>query len=230
MTFPLFYTDTANATGLLMLDEATARHINQVLRMKTGDSIALTNGQGKKFEATIQEQGKRSCTVMINQMVAVQPPQPNVSVAISLVKNAGRFEWFLEKATEIGVNNIIPLLCERTEKSHFRVDRMKNILVSAMLQSQQCWLPQLQEPVKFKDWITTADTHNKWMAHCIDGEKNLLTSSPEDSVICIGPEGDFTSAEISLALSYGFKPATLGDNRLRTETAGMVAATLLRIA
>ncbi len=228
MNAPLFYTDTAGVTGLQTLDEATARHINQVLRLKPGENILLTNGLGKKMTAVIQEQGKRTCTVSVTGVEDIKKQTPDITIAISLIKNTGRFEWFLEKATEIGINTIVPLMCERTEKSHFRADRMKNILVSAMLQSRQYWLPVLHEPVLFKDWVTQADAGNKWIAHCMDGAKKNLQISPDSSVICIGPEGDFTPAEIGMALSSGFEPVTLGSNRLRTETAGMVAAALLR--
>ena len=155
-------------------------------------------------------------------------------MAISLIKNTSRFEWFLEKATEIGVSAIIPLICERTEKQNFRVDRMKSVLVSAMLQSQQTFLPLLREPVKFHDLITSEfDDSKKFIAHCLDESNktqlHLQISKSSNQLILIGPEGDFTPAEIEAALQNNFIPVALGETRLRTETAGIVAATLLSL-
>jgi 16S rRNA (uracil1498-N3)-methyltransferase len=160
-----------------------------------------------------------------------------VTVAISLLKNASRFEWFLEKATEIGVSGIVPLLCERTEKEHARIDRLRSILVSAMLQSQQAWLPELSEPMGFSELVGRPASGGRYIAHCL--EAPLSTDSLADwrktadgvppQLILIGPEGDFSPKEVEAALKEGFLPVTLGENRLRTETAGVVAATLLCI-
>jgi 16S rRNA (uracil1498-N3)-methyltransferase len=139
----------------------------------------------------------------------------------------------LEKATEIGVRSIIPILCQRTEKQHFRFDRMKTIVVSAMLQSQQTWLPVLQEPVKYISFVkNSAASSNKFIAHCIDENSKVpitsqLINQSTDQLICIGPEGDFTEEEIAMALENNFTPVSLGETRLRTETAGIVAATLM---
>jgi 16S rRNA (uracil1498-N3)-methyltransferase len=195
-------------------------------------------------------------------------------VAISLLKNASRFEWFLEKATEIGVSSIIPLLCERTEKQHARIDRLRNILVSAMLQSQQTWLPDLPDPMSFTELLSNPPAESRFIAHCLEEPQPAVSladwrqyglnpahaeaaasaaapasvlpatvlpasaapastaseqhASPSQ-LILIGPEGDFSPKEIKSALKEGFLPVTLGDNRLRTETAGVVAATLLCI-
>ena len=150
-----------------------------------------------------------------------------------MIKNNHRFEWFLEKATEIGVFQIVPLVCERTEKTAFKFDRMKNILISAMLQSQQSWLPILLEPIKLAGFVNQVGPINKYIAHCENSEAKiqLHTCQPfTDSVILIGPEGDFTIDEISIALQNNFIPVALGNTRLRTETAGVVAATLLAMA
>jgi 16S rRNA (uracil1498-N3)-methyltransferase len=156
------------------------------------------------------------------------------SIAISLLKNANRFEWFLEKATELGITEIIPLICDRTEKQHFRFDRMQNILTSAMLQSQQAWLPLLHQPVGFGQLLKqedVIDNTQKFIAHCIPGSKKslaeLVNPSLPSQIILIGPEGDFTSEEIAFATEHYFIPVSLGDTRLRSETAGMVAAVLL---
>lgn len=233
MAFPFFYAENISSTGtVLALDEATARHVNQVLRMKKGDRLCITDGKGKKLTATIQEQHKKGCSVYIEEESDVPACQPRVSIAISLLKTTSRFEWFLEKATETGVNSIIPLICERTERPHFRLERMKHILVSAMLQSQQCWLPQLLEPAPFKEWISKSQDTNKYIAHCLDTSKTGLAAAAGltgDKMISIGPEGDFTPAEIDMAVQHRFIPVSIGNTRLRTETAGIAAAILLRM-
>ena len=232
MPLPFFYSEHISPVGaVFVLDDATARHVTQVLRMKKGERLCVTDGKGKKCIGVIEEQHKKGCTVYIENESDVPAQQPRITVAISLLKNASRFEWLLEKCTEIGVGSVVPLICERTERSHFRYERMKSIVLSAMLQSQQCWLPKLPEPVHFKDWISRAGSGVKYIAHCLDTEKNTLTGSAPagDKLICIGPEGDFTPAEIDMALHHQFKPVSLGNTRLRTETAGIAAAILLRI-
>lgn len=171
----------------------------------------------------------KKCTVKIIERKAVQKKQKENCIAISLLKNTSRFEWFLEKATEIGVTEIIPLLCERTEKQHFRYDRMKQILISAMMQSKQAWLPVLHEPTVFSEVITSSVYQSKLIAHCEDEAKQSIKDflGSNSIQILIGPEGDFSQGEISLALQNNYKAVTLGNTRLRAETAGVVAATLL---
>lgn len=173
----------------------------------------------------------KKCTVKIIKRQDVARKQQEVSVAISLLKNAGRFEWFLEKATEIGVTEIIPLLCERTEKQHFRYDRMKQIVISAMMQSKQVWLPVLQQPALVSKMIPASNYNTKLIAHCEEEMKNSIADFRKQSSvqILIGPEGDFTRDEITIALENTFQPVTLGETRLRTETAGVVAASVLCI-
>lgn len=233
MALPFFYKeDIAAKATELMLDEDTSKHVVQVLRMQNGERLQLTDGKGNLYTAEITDAHKKHCSVKITSTVNSQRPTSKVTIAISLVKNNSRLEWFLEKATEIGVAEIIPLLCSRTEKQHFRHDRMKSILISAMLQSQQTWLPALQEPVKYGSFIKEANAPARFIAHCID-EKNKqhIAVQPAalttDKLIAIGPEGDFTAEEIELAIKNDFVPVSLGETRLRTETAGIVAAVLL---
>jgi 16S rRNA (uracil1498-N3)-methyltransferase len=160
-------------------------------------------------------------------------PTHALSLAISPTKNNSRFEWLLEKATELGVSSIIPLICQRTEKQHLRTDRLKQILISAMLQSQQCWLPRLSEPVKFSTWVQQSFSGKRYLAHCIAaGERLSLANQPlpESVTIAIGPEGDFTPDEIKQAVDAGVLPVILGNTRLRTETAGLYAAHWWRLA
>lgn len=232
MALPFFYKEdlVASATDIV-LDEAASKHIVQVLRMQNGEQLQLTNGKGILFTAEITDNNRKRCTVKVIQTNHQQQSTNNITIAISPVKNNTRFEWFLEKATEIGVSEIVPLICTRTEKTAFKYDRMKSILVSAMLQSQQCWLPVLQEPVKFNALLPSSVQQQKFIAHCTNDAKRDLTDlnnvSLSSKIILIGPEGDFTQEEIELALEHHFNAVSLGQTRLRTETAGIVAATLL---
>ena len=151
MNLPYFYTATSpDGKEHVILEEDTSLHIVQVLRMKQGEELLLTDGNGNLLTTTIVNAHKKATEVKLISSARLPPPSRKISVAISLIKNTSRFEWFLEKATEIGVSNIVPLICERTEKQHFRLSRMKNILVSAMLQSRQAWLPILHEPLHFQ--------------------------------------------------------------------------------
>ncbi len=229
MSLPIFYQNEVLPEDFFTLNEETSKHIIQVLRMKQSEQLQLTNGKGKIVIAEIVSENKKATEVKVLSTSNISHRTSNITIAISLIKNTSRFEWFLEKATEIGVSEIIPLLCERTEKQSFRYDRMKNILISAMLQSQQAWLPILHQPTKFIGVIKTSAHKNKFIAHCIEEDKKKLQilTRNETSIILIGPEGDFTFEEIEVAKQHNYIPVTLGDTRLRTETAAMVAAVLL---
>lgn len=232
MQIPFFYEENFLSDENITLSENSSRHIVQVLRMHEGDKIKITDGNGSVHTAEITFPHKKNTGIKILETTFFPRGSSSVCIAISFIKNTGRFEWFLEKATEIGVNQIIPLLCKRTEKTHFREDRMKTILISAMLQSQQSWLPVIASPVKFEGLIKSVEFENKFIAHCMEGEKHELNeyknSESSSRIILIGPEGDFTEEEIDSALSQNFMPVSLGVTRLRTETAGMVAAVLLK--
>ena len=229
MSLPFFYVEDLDSK-LLELNEETSKHMISVLRMQKGDQILLTDGKGTKAIAAIVDDNRKKGTVQLLSLESIPKNERKVAVGISLIKNTSRFEWFLEKATEIGVAEIIPLQCERTEKEKFRHDRMQNILVSAMLQSQQYWLPVLHEVTPFEKAIALP-FDKRYIAHCEDSKKGSLQvvtlGGTSSQIILIGPEGDFTHSEIELALSNNFTPVSLGSTRLRTETAGMVAATLL---
>lgn len=233
MSLPFFYSDEIKISSTeFFLNEETSKHVVQVLRMLVGEQLNLTDGKGNLFTASILDNNRKKCSLKIISCIAQPRAAKSICIAISLVKNNTRFEWFLEKAIEIGVNEIIPLLCTRTEKQNFKSERMKNIVVSAMLQSQQSWLPVLRELVKFND-VLLSTSQQKFIAHCEDDFKEALSdklnSKFTESIILIGPEGDFTKEEISAALKNNFIPVALGNTRLRTETAGVVAATLLCI-
>ena len=172
---------------------------------------------------------RKKSEVKIDECKTAKQPL-NISIAISILKNPTRFEWFIEKATEIGVHSIIPLLCDHTEKENFRYERMKNIIISAMLQSQQTWLPQLHQPKKFNTFINEEFNGLKLIAHCAKEEKKSISEvidQQKNKLILIGPEGDFSQSEINTALQKKFIPVTLGNTRLRSETAGIVAAAIL---
>jgi 16S rRNA (uracil1498-N3)-methyltransferase len=228
MSLPFFFVNDLNERRIV-LDEDTSKHVISVLRKEIGGEILLTDGRGKKARATIVDDNRKKCLVEISVIEEEKQKQSRLAIGISLIKNLSRFEWFLEKATEIGVNEIIPLICDRTEKEKFRHDRLQQILISAMLQSQQTWLPVLYDPVPFKKTVELS-FDQKFIAHCLPGEKNSLKFSvpaPASSLILIGPEGDFTSAEIEMAIKNNFQAVSLGTTRLRTETAGIAAAVLL---
>lgn len=232
MNLPFFYKENIDAANKqLIFDEETSKHIVQVLRMKPGELLQVTNGKGNLMTAEIAHGHKKNCEVKIIDSIFKPGSLKKISIAISLLKNASRFEWFLEKATEIGVNEIIPLICDRTEKQHFRYERMKNICISAMLQSQQVWLPDLHQPIKIISLFENVYQGQKFIAHCIGSEKkslvDIISNDFQSQIILIGPEGDFTNEEIELATKNLFSPVSLGVTRLRTETAGIVAAAIL---
>lgn len=230
MSLQLFFLNDIPGAGKgVELPAETARHLITVLRMRDGDKLALTNGKGIIAEAAIISTSKKSCSVEIISSVLMDPPECKITLGISVLKNANRFEWMLEKVTEIGATTIIPLICERTERQHFRFDRMQSIIMSAMLQSQQAWLPELVEPVVFQKAVEGYNAYRKCIAHCIPGDKTHIISIPPslNNIVLIGPEGDFTPGEIDFAFANNYTPVSLGNNRLRTETAGVVAVSML---
>lgn len=231
MNLPFFYHATlANETDDFLLSEETSHHVIQVLRMKEGEQLQLTDGMGLLVLTEIITGHKKKTSVHVLDKQQIPKPSKQISIAISPVKNNTRFEWFLEKATEIGVSQIIPLICQRTEKQHLRMDRLQGILISAMLQSQQTWLPELSAPTSLKDILKQKLPELKFVAHCESSQERRSYADEvqknNESIILIGPEGDFTNDEISDCLSNGFVAVNLGERRLRTETAGVVVAAL----
>jgi len=231
MQLPYFYAPfLGTISSNLGLEEDTARHIAQVLRMKEGDCIHLTDGKGRVATAKITSIGKKTCDVFLTDIKEFAPTNKNITIAVSLLKNAGRFEWLLEKSAELGINSIVPLICQRTERQQFRQDRLQNILISAMLQSRQAWLTVLPSPIAFMEFIQETTFENRYVAHCEEAEKinlsALIEPNQKDSLVLIGPEGDFTMDEIQAAIEKGFKPISLGNTRLRTETAAITAAVI----
>ena len=233
MSLPFFFADLSLTEGSLIEPaEETAKHVVQVLRMRQGEQLILTNGRGQSAICTISSTSKKSCSLKVGMVETAAPFSHHITIAISLLKNASRFEWFLEKAAENGINRIVPLLCDRTEKQYFRKDRAQSILISAMQQSQQSWLTEIQDPIDIKKYLLLPQEGRKYIAHCLEQEKQSLAQAiPADiqrSILLIGPEGDFSPEEIELALIHSYIPVSLGHTRLRTETAGLAGAILLR--
>ena len=225
MKFPVFFSE-GPFTDQTLLNEETSRHVAGALRMTAGDTIGITDGKGNLYTATITEVHKKRTAIRIISKDVYDQKQPLHTIAISLLKNTGRFEWFLEKATELGIGRIVPLICERTKKQGFRFDRMQQICISAMLQSQQVFLPLLSEPVAYKNYFQQDYGSSRYIAHCLDDANKIKLSKlekTEEVNILIGPEGDFTPSEIELAKTKNFIPVSLGSTRLRTETAALVA-------
>lgn len=221
----IFYTPDILNTSVLPEEESL--HCVRVLRMKEGDEVLLTDGQGQFYDAVIAHAHQKHCGVEI--LKTMENPKTwnfNLHIAFAPTKNIDRVEWFAEKATEIGIDHFSPLLCSHSERKQIKHDRFEKILVSAMKQSQKAILPQLDELVSFADFIKQDFVGRKFIAHCYEGEKKHLKEiykSGEDALILIGPEGDFSEQEVAEALAHGFEPITLGDSRLRTETAALVA-------
>lgn len=212
--------------GLLELSEEEARHAVRVLRLNSGDVIEVSDGRGVRAKAELVEVSKRVCSFRIlEHTTEVEPILPKVAIAPT--KNIDRFEWFLEKAVEIGVSEICPILCSNSERRILKSDRSEKILLAAMKQSQRNWLPKLHELTSYSEFIAQAD-EQLLIAHCREADKlSLTTELRTNSWIMIGPEGDFTLEEIELALKKGATEIDLGKSRLRTETAGIFALSVL---
>jgi 16S rRNA (uracil1498-N3)-methyltransferase len=233
MIQPYFFVPVPSSSQTtLTLDEDSSKHILQVLRMQPGEQLRLTDGRGALLHAQITGAERKKCTVKIIDSEQVPREARRITIGISLLKNNNRFEWFLEKATEMGISEVVPLVCERTEKQHLRIERMRAVLQSAMLQSQQVWMPELSEPKGFPEALAGFNHQQKFIAHCVDEKKrnlsDLVNPALQSQVILVGPEGDFSRQEIELAARSQYIPVSLGPSRLRTETAGLVAAALLR--
>ncbi len=232
MNLPVFFEENISLqNGLLTLQEETGHHIHQVLRLRPGDRIAVTNGKGIILQGSITSMLGKKAVFAATEEIHIPRPAKTISIGISILKNPGRFEWFIEKAVEIGVSQIIPVLSRRTEKTGFRKKRLQQIMIAALLQSQQAWLPELLDPMPFSKVLTHVAADFKFIAHCDKQEKQSLAQQKTHGCIqlLIGPEGDFTREEIAQALQENFIPVSLGVNRLRTETAGIVSLVMLHI-
>lgn len=215
-----------NSVSQFSLDAEESRHIVKVLRRQAGDRLTITNGKGYLFTAEILEASPKRCTARVLETKKTPPPHYELHLAVAPPKRVERFQWFLEKATEIGVSHITPLICERSERQTLPVERLQRVIQEAMKQSLQTFLPQLEDPVPLAAYLEREQPVLRFIAHCEDDEKMDLkrrVAADKDTVVLIGPEGDFTPSEIKAAYERGFVPVSLGRNRLRTETAALVA-------
>ncbi len=222
----LFYTNKIDGDWAV-LEEAEARHCVQVLRMKEGDAIQFVDGKGNWYTGRLTTLHKKECRIGIEQR-KLQAPATKVDLhlAVAPTKSIDRFEWFLEKATEMGISQITPLLCRRSERKRIRAERLERILVAAMKQSLKAQLPVLHPLQKLGDFLSKVDSQQKFIAHCNPDQKKLLKDiyiAGKSVCILVGPEGDFTEEEVCAAQQLGFDSISLGEARLRTETAAMVA-------
>lgn len=222
-----FNSNIKTSDTFFQFDKEESKHIIKVLRKKTGDSIHITDGNGNLFHSKITVESEKKCEVQIQTIDQFEPKKYKLHIAIAPTKMNDRFEWFLEKATEIGVDEISPIICDHSERKVYKTDRAEKILQAAMKQSNQFFLPKINTPISFSEFIKSATDGEKFIAHCEENQKYSFKSrcQPNQNIlILIGPEGDFSSKEINLALKNNFIPVSLGNTRLRTETAGVVAS------
>jgi len=228
----IFYTpDISGKT--YTLDETESKHCVRVLRLAKGDEITLVDGRGGFFTAEIADPNPKRCAVNVfKSEMNFGLRNFQVHIAIAPTKNIERIEWFLEKATEIGIDRVTPLLCHHSERKEIKNDRLEKVMISAMKQSLKAYLPQLDEMTRFSDFIRQPFSGQKFIAHCEEQHRELLKNlvkSEESYLILIGPEGDFSPEEIEMAFHAGYQPVSLGESRLRTETAGVVACHIFNL-
>lgn len=223
----LFYNPNINESlTSFVFDKEESKHIIKVLRKQERDILYVTNGLGYLFKTMIALASDSKCTVNVLSFSIQDMPKFNLHIAVAPTKMNERYEWFLEKATEIGIQEITPIICEHSERKIIKMDRFQKIIESAMKQSLHYFLPKLNEPILLKDFLKKEITGQKFIAHCEEADKKSLKSqliSNENVTILIGPEGDFSVKEIEMALNNKYNPISLGETRLRTETAALVA-------
>ncbi|MDC1105421.1 16S rRNA (uracil(1498)-N(3))-methyltransferase [Prolixibacteraceae bacterium] len=223
----LFYTPDLSEDSRYVLDEVESKHCVKVLRLREGDTIQLVDGKGVFANAEISNAHPKACTLnIVNRQLDFQKRGYYIQVAVAPTKNIDRIEWFIEKATEIGVDRITPMLCKRSERKIIKHLRLLKVAVSAMKQSIKAYLPELDELTSFKDVVEDEFDGEKFIAHCAEDAPRVSffkTVKSDRVKILVGPEGDFTSEEVTLAKENGFIEITLGEQRLRTETAALMS-------
>jgi len=223
----LFYNPNIDeTTETFYFDKEESKHIIKVLRKKDSDILFVTNGSGYLFETEITLASDSKCTVRVISFEKKPAPKFHLHLAVAPTKMNDRYEWFLEKATEIGISEITPIICDRSERKVIKNDRFDKIILTAMKQSNELYLPKLNEAITFKEFLKRKNEGLQLIAHCEETNKKTLKSvlKPNESVtLLIGPEGDFTEKEIALALENKYAAVSLGNTRLRTETAAIVA-------
>lgn len=228
----LFYAPDFSSENPI-LPEGESKHAIRVLRMRQGDPIFVVDGKGNWYEGEVLTENAKRCEVeiLIHKEDIGKVPY-HLHMAVAPTKNNDRFEWFLEKATEIGISEITPIWCQNSERKKLNIDRCERILVSAMKQSLKSYLPKFNEPKHFSQFIAEVSESERLIAHCEPGDKTHLKNIPanQSTLILIGPEGDFSPDEIEKASQNDFKAISLGDNRLRTETAAIAACQTVYLA
>ena len=212
----------------LILPEEESKHACRVLRMQPGDQLSIINGFGDELVAQITDNNPKRCKVKKISFSHKERDDFEIHIALAPTKLNDRFEWFLEKTTELGIHRITPILCENSERSKIKTDRYERIIISALKQSQRLYLPFIDELTPFETFIKNHP--NGLIAHCYEGQKFDLTKKiqSKNCPILIGPEGDFSILEVENALKTGYTPISLGKTRLRTETAGIYACALVK--
>ncbi len=219
--------------GIHYLDSDESRHVVKVLRKKKGDNLTITDGKGSFYKATIANPDSHQCSFNVVEQKAEPSGNYHIHIGISPTKNADRIEWFVEKVVELGVGEITLIQCDHTERQHLKVERLEKMAISAMKQSLKSWLPVIHPLVNFRNVILSSNSAEKYIAHVDHENPNYLKNlaKPGSSyLVLIGPEGDFSEEELSLADARGFKKVSLGPSRLRTETAGLAACHILNLA
>jgi len=226
-TMQLFYnSEIKNGDSTFFFDKEESKHIVKVLRKKESDKIFITNGLGYLFESEIILSSEKKCEVKIIKETFQQPDTFYTHIAVAPTKMNDRLEWFLEKATEIGIHEITPIICDHSERKVYKIDRAEKIIQAAMKQSLHYYLPKINEPISLSHFVKSNIDGQKFIAHCEETDKKSFQkeiAKNEKVTILIGPEGDFSTKEINLAIANQFIPVTLGNTRLRTETAALVA-------
>lgn len=227
----LFYVpDVSGDTCTLGAEES--HHCVKVLRLQIGDHIKITDGKGNSYKAELENTSAKACTLKLLEHTQEPAPTWQLHVAIAPTKNIARIEWLVEKLTEIGITSFIPIETHYSERKVLKNDRLHKIIIEAMKQSNRNYLPELHELCSYKEMLeqTKNFAGQKFILHCIEKERSLLSQTykkGESALILIGPEGDFHNTEVEQAIGHGFIPITLGEHRLRTETAALVAACAL---
>jgi len=223
----LFYnSDIKQGDTTFFFDKEESKHIVKVLRKKESDLVFITNGLGYLFESEIITASEKKCEIKITKETFHEPTNFQTHIAVAPTKMNDRLEWFLEKATEIGIHEITPIICDNSERKVYKIDRAEKIVQSAMKQSLQFYLPKINEPISYSQFVKQSFNGQQFIAHCEETERKAFQNEikPNEKItILIGPEGDFSSKEIKLAIENQFIPVTLGNTRLRTETAALVA-------
>ena len=223
----LFYnSDIKQGDVTFFFDKEESKHIVKVLRKKESDKIFITNGLGFLFESEIILASEKKCEVKITKETFQEPDKFYTHIVVAPTKMNDRLEWFLEKATEIGIHEITPIICDHSERKVYKIDRAEKIIQAAMKQSLHYYIPKINEPISFSQFVKSNSDGQKFIAHCEETDKKSFkneVNKDKKVTILIGPEGDFSIKEINLAIENEFIPVTLGNTRLRTETAALVA-------